>query len=130
MSSAVVPPTSGLNTSLDSPKMPWQCAHLPSHTSCPLATEPEPGGKPLKSGRTSMSHLATSLGVAMRPRPGYLSLCARARPAKATSAVVRMTLRKLDIFHLAVFLHQPGLDGVVVIDRTRSEERRVGKECR
>src|SRR5574343_443025 len=120
MSSAVVPPIKGLNTSLDSPKMPWQWAHLASHTSCPLATVPEPGGRPLKSGRTSMSHLATSFGVAVRPKPGYLSLCAMAMPAMATSAVVRMTLRKLDMFHLTVFLHQARLDGVVVIDGERA----------
>ena len=38
-------------------------------TSCPLATEPEPLGRPLKSGRTSMFHAATSFGVAARPTP-------------------------------------------------------------
>ena len=32
-SSLVVPPTRGENTSLASPKMPWQEAHLPSQTS-------------------------------------------------------------------------------------------------
>jgi hypothetical protein len=69
-SSLVVPPTSGVKTSLASPKMPWQEAHLLSQMSWPLATEPDPLGRPLKSGRTSMSQAATSLGVAARPMPG------------------------------------------------------------
>ena len=55
MSSAVVPPISGLKTSFESPNTPWQLAHLASHTSWPLATLPDPAGRPLKSGRTSMS---------------------------------------------------------------------------
>ncbi len=70
MSSLVVPPTIGLKTSLLSPKMPWQEAHLLSQTSMPLATLPDPLGRPLKSGRTSMSQAAISLGVAVRPSAG------------------------------------------------------------
>ena len=70
MSSWVVPPTMGLKTSLLSPNTPWQDAHFDSHTTMPLATVPEPCGRPLKSGRTSMSQAAISLGVAARPSPG------------------------------------------------------------
>ena len=57
----------GVNTSLDSPKVPWHDAHLASQTSMPRSTEPDPGGRPLKSARTSMSQALTSLGVAARP---------------------------------------------------------------
>jgi Flp pilus assembly protein TadG len=111
---SVVPPTSGLKTWLDSPNTPWQEAHLASHTSCPWATEPEPGGRPLKSGRTSMSQAASSLGVAARPTPGYLSALA-VGPAITPSAQARLARasprsRQLNIFHLAVLLHQPRLN--------------------
>src|SRR4030095_11693049 len=116
MSSAVVPPTNGLKTWLDSPKTPWHDAHLPSHTSCPLATLPAPAGSPLKSGRTSMSHAATSCAVAARPIPGYLCCAKAPETAHANTSAIK-TLGELDILDLAAFLHQPGLDGVVVIDR-------------
>ena len=69
-SSFVVPPMMGENTSLLSPKTPWQEAHLASQTSMPWATLPLPLGRPLKSARTSMSQAATSFGVAGRPMPG------------------------------------------------------------
>src|SRR5512134_1556211 len=107
MSAAVVPPTSGLNTWFDSPNTPWQDAHLDSHTSWPLATLPDPGGRPLKSGRTSMSHAATSFGVASRPMPGNAALpCAQAPDAHSSTASAS-ALTDLDILHLAAFLDQP-----------------------
>lgn len=70
MSSAVVPPTIGANTSFDSPNVPWHDAHFESQTCWPFATLPDPAGKPLKSGRTSMSQAAISSGVAVLPMPG------------------------------------------------------------
>src|SRR3569832_764918 len=119
MSSLVVPPTSGLNTELASPKMPWQLAHFVSHRSCPCATLPEPAGRPLKSGRTSMSHAATSFGVALRPMPGNLS-CANAALHSAATAHAASASTHLDIAHLAALFHQPRLDRVVVIARARA----------
>ena len=124
ISSFVTPPTKGLKTSPDSPKKPWQLAHLLSQTSCPLATEPDPAGNPLKSGRTSMSHAATSLLVASRPTPGYFTLlCATLHPAKAKSKAASAYLRYLDIFHLTAFLDEPGLNCIVVIDRSCPSNR-------
>ena len=70
MSLAFVPPTSGVKTSLDSPKVPWHETHFDSQTCWPFSTLPEPTGSPLKSGRTSMSQALTSAGVAGRPTPG------------------------------------------------------------
>src|SRR3990167_6110653 len=122
-SSLVVPPTSGENVEFDSPKMPWQDAHLASHTSWPWLTEPLPLGRPLKSGRTSMSQAATSLGVASRPMPGK-AVCASAAPT-ASRATAISSSRELNILHLAAFLHQPRLDRVVVIDRARAAHRAV-----
>src|ERR1700687_1756366 len=133
MSSAVVPPTSGVNTSFDSPKVPWQEAHFPSHTRSPLATLPEPGGRPLKSGRTSMSHAAISAGVAMRPTPGYGP--AHAAEARASNIIAaadksargrassRIESVNLHIANLAAVGDLPRLDGVVVVDRARAAHR-------
>src|SRR5688572_32132217 len=122
MSAAVVPPTSGVKTSFDSPNVPWQPAHFASHTCWPLATLPDPGGNPLKSGRTSMSQAAISSGVAARPMPGnWVPACAgttmlaRVIPAKAGIQSIN-----LDIRNLARIRQLPRLDRVVVIDRTRS----------
>ena len=39
------------------------------HRAMPWATEPVPLGRPLKSGRTSISQAASSFGVAGRPMP-------------------------------------------------------------
>src|SRR6218665_2976913 len=129
MSSRVVPPTRALNTSFDSPNTPWQPAHLASHRSWPWATVPRPGGRPLKSGRTSMSQALTSAGVAVRPMPGNLSAAATGSAARhdvtstAPSAAARAPSRQLNILHLAALLHEPGLDRVVVIDRAPAAHR-------
>src|SRR5436190_3123 len=69
-SAALVPPTIGANTSFDSPKVPWHDAHFSSQSFWPFCTLPDPGGSPLKSGRTSMSQAFTSAAVAARPTPG------------------------------------------------------------
>src|SRR5258706_9996283 len=122
MSSAVVPPTSGAKTSFDSPNVPWQAAHFASHTCWPFATLPEPGGNPLKSGRTSMSHAAISAGVAGRPTPG--NCAATVIPAKARIQTrAKAALISLHIPHLAALGHLPRLDRVVVVDRARSAHR-------
>jgi hypothetical protein len=99
-SSFVVPPTSGEKTRLLSPKMPWHDAHLASHTSMPWLTEPEPLGRPLKSGRTSMSQAAISWGVAARPMPVIAPDCAHELPARTKAANAKAGLRELSILHL------------------------------
>ena len=50
MSSLVVPPASGVNTSFDSPKEPWQEAHFSSNSSLPRSTLPEPWAGPRSRG--------------------------------------------------------------------------------
>src|SRR5687767_4228380 len=117
MSAFVVPPTTGLNTEFDSPNTPWQDAHFSSHTCWPLATLPDPAGRPWKSGRTSMSQAFTSAGVASRPMPGKRDACANAVPDASARTTHAMRSPQLDILHLAALLHQPRLDGVVVVDR-------------
>src|SRR5688572_10702632 len=128
MSAAVVPPTSGVNTSFDSPNVPWHDAHLSSHTFWPFCTLPDPGGKPLKSGRTSMSHALISAVVAGRPTPGNWAparCCCAA--AGVTSAIViaaaarqrRAAIQSVDlnIAHFPALRLLPRLDRVVVVDR-------------
>src|SRR6185503_9864538 len=123
MSAAVVPPTMGVNTSFDSPKVPWQKAQRVSQIFLPSATLPEPAGSPLKSGRTSMSHAAISSGVAGRPIPSKV-VAARVTPVETgiqpTSA---SALSHLDIVHLPALFHLPRLDRVVVVDRSRAAHR-------
>src|ERR1700680_2980369 len=121
ISAAVVPPMSGVKTSFDSPNVPWQEAHLSSHTFRPFATLPEPGGRPLKSGRTSMSQAAISAGVAGRPTPGYWpAAAANAASASVTPAQAGAQSINLDIRHFAAVGDLPPLDRVVVIDRARA----------
>src|SRR5574343_383841 len=119
MSSLVVPPASGVNTSFDSPKEPWHEAHFSSNSSLPRSTLPLPLGRPLKSGRTSISQAFTSAGVAARPTPLKFS---KAKPAVEAPRVAKprlsasIVLENLDIGDLPAFDDFPGLDGVVVID--------------
>src|SRR5574343_205246 len=117
MSSLVVPPASGVNTSFDSPKEPWHEAHFSSNTSLPRSTLPLPLGRPLKSGRTSMSQAFTSAGVAWRPTPWKLSKADAPPNTLMPSATASIDLENLDIGDLPAFDHFPGLDRVVVIDR-------------
>src|SRR5690242_17270222 len=114
MSSAVVPPTNGVNTSFDSPNVPWQLAHLSSQIFCPCATLPDPGGNPLKSGRTSMSHALISAGVAGRPTLNVIPAKAGIQPASAAKAAA---LINLHIRHFPALSHLPRLNRIVVIDR-------------
>src|SRR6476659_3017271 len=124
MSSAVVPPTNGVNTSLDSPNVPWHEAHFASQSFCPCATLPEPGGNPLKSGRTSISQAATSAGVAGRPTPGNVVPAKTVIPAQAgIQHAANAALVNLDIAHLPTLAHLPRLDRVVVVDRARAAHR-------
>src|SRR5688572_14675534 len=120
-SAAVVPPTRGVNTSFDSPNVPWHDAHLSSHTFWPFCTLPDPAGSPLKSGRTSMSHALISAGVAGRPTPGNwaaagvasaIVIAAAARQRWAATQSIN-----LDIRHFPALRHLPRLDRVVVVDR-------------
>src|SRR5206468_11168303 len=123
MSSAVVPPTSGWKISFDSPNVPWHCWHFASHTFCPSATLPCPGGSPLKSGRTSMSQAAISAGVAARPMPGNVVPAAVGAASSASVIPAHPRMQRsinLHIGHLAGFGHLPRLDRVVVVDRTRA----------
>src|SRR5687767_7624500 len=117
MSAGVVPPIRGENTSFDSPNTPWQEAHFASHTCWPFSTLPDPGGRPLKSGRTSMSHALISAGVAARPTLGnWAPACAGATSKSVTPAQAgAQFLINLDILHLALRRHLPRLVGVVVV---------------
>src|SRR5713226_5081811 len=120
MSALVVPPTSGVNTSFDSPKVPWHEAHRVSQTFSPFATLPEPGGRPLKSGRTSMSQARISAGVAARPTPGNgASACAGVESDRTTPVKTGAQSINLGIRHFSARVDFPRLDRVVVVHRAR-----------
>ena len=125
MSSAVVPPTSGVNTSLDSPKVPWHEAHLASHTSCALRHAARARGQALEVG----AHVDVP-GRDFRGRRGAADAGILGRPAPrrrqrqpAAQASERRRSVNLDIAHLPALRHLPRLDRVVVIDRARAAHR-------
>src|SRR3546814_2902636 len=105
-------------------------------TSCsPSATVPLPGGRPAPSGpRTSMFQPAIFSWVAAVPKPNGLCAAglvwARAGRARAMTNRAARLLSDLDIFDLAVGLHPPGMDGVLVIDRIEAAHRSQGFDGR
>src|SRR5699024_2011185 len=121
MSSSVVPPIRGVKNELLSAKDPWQEAQVDSQSSSPSSTVPCPFGRPLKSGRTSMSQASTSVSVAARPSP-YSDWAAAGSvnnaPASPTPTAIAVRLLHVNIANLPAFGNFPGLNGVVVIDRT------------
>src|SRR5690606_32466182 len=146
MSCFVVPPTIGVNASFDSPKVPWHDAHCASQIASPSETEPDPGGRPLKSARTSMSQAWISERVAGRPMSAHgtrwpASACAPFAAVAALTAKMHPTAARteapsvahvparmrrspdLDIEHLARVREPPRLDRVVVIGRARAAAR-------
>src|SRR4029450_1282536 len=62
-----------------------------------------------------ISHLATSAGVASRPRFGVSWAALPVYPTTAISIITTTVKLRVDIFHLAVCFHLPRLDGVVVV---------------
>src|SRR5699024_489260 len=88
-------------------------------------TVPCPLGRPLKSGRTSISQASISESVAGRPRSNPVSATAvgAARlPASASAAASRLRLLHMYIGDLPAFVDLPGLNGVIVIDRARTPD--------
>src|SRR5689334_7999222 len=89
--------------------------------SCPCATLARPGGRPVPSGRTSMSQPAISAGVAALPKPKVPAACTAGVPASTTASIAiaarRHASEHLDIAHFSGLVDAPGLDRVVVIDR-------------
>src|SRR5919108_2165612 len=82
----------------------------------PFSAVPLPGGRPTPSGPTLMSHPAISADVATRPRFGVSTRVAGAQPTTITASAAHATSR-VDMLHLAVRRHAPGLDDVAVEDR-------------
>src|SRR4029453_7739581 len=100
----------------------------------PPAAVPLPEGNPTPSGPTLMSQPAICAGVASLPRFGVSSARAAgpptpAQPAK-TRAATAVARSRVDMLHLAVRRHAPGLNGVEVEDRVvtvlRDEGRPLG----
>src|SRR5262245_3469774 len=90
----------------------------------PSAGFPLPGGRPVPSGNTLMSHAASSAGVMGFPRFGA---CANAAPERKTIASNAMKDRTLRVymFHLAAGIDCPGCDRVVVLGWKCSDRRNL-----
>src|SRR2546428_6736320 len=84
-------------------------------TAAQIAAVPLPGGSPTRSGPTLMAQPAIWAAVAGRPRFGVSTTVARAHPA-ATTAITAHARSRVDMLHLAVGGHAPGLDRVAVED--------------
>src|SRR6266446_1598647 len=105
------------------PFSPWQAWHFAPNTASPCLTVPLPGGSPAPSGPMLMSQEARSSAEIGLPR---LGLCwANAGDASAKSAAGAAALKNLriDIFHLAIAGHGPGLDHVVVVGAAVAAQR-------
>src|SRR2546425_1652268 len=63
-----------------------------------------------------MSHPAISAGVAARPRFGVSRAAEPAHPVTTTTEPTRTSALRVNILDLAIRLHAPGLDRVVVVD--------------
>src|SRR5205085_7750789 len=82
----------------------------------PFSALPPPGGKPVPSGPTLMSHPAISAAVAGRPRFGVSTRAGAAQPATTSTSAAHARSR-VDMLHLAAGGDAPGLDRVAVKDR-------------
>src|SRR5215468_3485285 len=105
------------------PFSPWQAWHFAEKTASPCLTVPLPGGRPAPSGPMLMSQEARSSAEIGLPRLGLC--CANAGDASANRTAGAATPKNLhiDIFHLAIAGHGPGLDHVVVIDAAVAAQR-------
>src|SRR5215475_9734119 len=88
----------------------------------PCAGVPAPGGKPVPSGATLISHAAISAGSIGLPRPGP---SADAAPAakKSVSPTAGDILLGVDMFDLPVAIDAPAGDGVEVLIQHRPDRR-------
>src|SRR5438552_1812055 len=80
----------------------------------PSAGVPLPGGKPVPSGNTLMSHAASSAGVMGFPRFGAWARAASEARTTASSTTKCRTLC-IYMFHLATGIDRPGCDRVAVL---------------
>src|SRR5262245_32695577 len=95
------------------PLSPWQTAQLSAKTSFPCATVPLPGGSPLPSGLTSISHSAISSGLAGRPKSYASAGEASANAIEPTSSALLVK----DIANPPGLVDAPGRLRVVVKKR-------------
>src|SRR5215470_10375198 len=108
------PPTS-VSLGLPAPFSPWQAWHFAANTASPCLTLPLPGGNPAPSGPMLMSQAARSSAEIGLPRLGLCWANAGDASAKRAAGAAALKNLRIDIFHLAIAGHGPGLDHVVVV---------------
>src|SRR5438067_7271853 len=106
MSAALLPPW---------PSLPWHASHFCAKMAPPCAAVPLPGGRPLPSGPTLMSHSARSASLIGFPRPGPSA--AMAAPAKSASGSANKKRLRVDMLSLPFAVDRPGRDHVHVPHR-------------
>src|SRR5580765_6925612 len=96
------------------PSCPWHAAHFAAYMRAPSAAVPLPGGRPVPSGRTLMSHPETSASLIGFPSFGPWAKAAlqqRAAPITITHAE-RLSV---DMLHLPTALDRPACDRVEML---------------
>src|SRR5260370_37874570 len=93
------------------------------NTASPCLTVPLPGGSPAPSGPMLMSQEARSSAEIGLPRVGLCSANAGDASAKRAAGAAALQNLRIDIFHLAIDGHRPGLDHVVVVGAAVAAQR-------
>src|ERR1700726_2839968 len=96
------------------PFSPWQAWHFAANTASPCFTVPLPDGQPAPSGPMLMSQEAKSSGEIDLPRSGLCWANTGDARAKTSAGAAATKILRIDIFHLAIAGHGPGLDHIVV----------------
>src|SRR6267154_142218 len=121
------PPNNGAGArGLPFPPSPWHAEHFSAKTRAPWTAVPLPGGKPVPSGITAMSHALMSASEIGFPNRG---VWASAAPEPKTSARTKArTSLSVDMFDLPIATDPPARDAVVVLvgEREKIRNRLLG----
>src|SRR5215471_1748642 len=105
------------------PFSPWHAWHFAMYTASPCFTVPLPGGRPAPSGPMLMSQEARSSGEIGLPRLGLCWAATGDASARRRAGAAATKILRIDIFHLAIAGHGPGLDHVVVVNTAVAAQR-------
>src|ERR1700693_3214629 len=97
------------------PSLPWHASHFCAKMAAPCAGVPLPGGRPLPSGPTLMSHSVRSASLTGFPSPG--ASAAIAMPAHNASGAARANRLPVDMLDLPFAIDGPARDDVHVSHR-------------
>src|SRR6516162_2818943 len=94
------------------PPSPWQAWHFWAKIAAPCCGVPLPGGSPLPSGPTLMSHSARSASLTGLPRPGSSAAIAAAPESASANAAAKVKRLAVDMLDLPFLVDRPTGDDV------------------